>query len=120
MIRDARDTSVVGYVFPRLVAIEYLNLRTKILPIKNDLIEQLQGSLKDRDAAIIARDTIIRNRDEQTQLMKGALAKSDSVGVEREKQWKAALKENARLKRVMKVGIPAGLVGGILLGIKVH
>src|SRR6185503_17631633 len=46
MIRDARDTTVVGYVFPRLVAIEYLNLRTKILPVKNDLIEQLQSSLK--------------------------------------------------------------------------
>ncbi len=119
IIRDSRDTSKVGYLFPRVVAIEYLNLRTKILPSKNELIESLQKSVSDRDAAIVARDTIIKNRDEQTVFMRGALAKSDSIGIERERQLKGALRQNARLKRIMKVTLPASVVGGLLIGWKI-
>jgi len=120
MVRDPRDTLVIGYVFPRVIAIEYLNLRTKLLPSKDELIASLQQSIATRDAAMAARDTVIRNRDQQTELLRTAVAKSDSIGAERERQLRAAFRTNSRLKRIMKLTLPVSAAAGLLLGLRLN
>jgi hypothetical protein len=120
MIGDPRDTLSVAYVFPRRIAIEYLNLRSSILPAKNELIAGLEQTLRLRDLTIQARDTIITNREAQAGLLRGALAKSDSVIVERERELANSIRRERLYRKLFLFGLPIGVGAGVIAGLLIN
>jgi len=120
MIGDPRDTLAVAYVFPRRFAIEYLNLRSSILPAKNQLIAGLEQTIQLRDLSIQARDTIITNRESQVGVLNAALAKSDSIVVERERELREAIRRERLYRKLFTFGLPIGVGAGVLSGLLFH
>jgi uncharacterized protein (DUF3084 family) len=120
MIGDPRDTLSVAYVFPRRIAIEYLNLRSSILPAKNQLIAGLEQTIQLRDLTIQARDTVIINREAQTGVLRTALAKTDSIVAERERELKESIRRERRYKRLLMLGLPIAMSAGIAAGVLIN
>lgn len=117
MIGNPRDTLHVAYVFPRKYAIEYLNLRTHVVPAMNDQIAGLRNEIRLRELTIEGRDTVIASREGEARALRGGLLKSDSIVAERERELRQSLRRERLYRKLLVYGLPAGCGLGVLLGL---
>ncbi len=95
MIKDPK-TNQVGFVFPRLAAIDYRNLVVKVIPSMEQQIEmlsakmeKLQSIINEKDRQLQAKEAIIRSERQKVANLE-ALQKKCEKEIAAKKRWKTA------------------------------
>ncbi len=95
MIKDPK-TNQVGFVIPRLVAIDYRNLVVKIVPSLEEQIdnlsakvEKLQSIINEQNRQLQAKDEIIRSERQKVQNLEEIQKKCEKE-IAAKKRWKTA------------------------------
>lgn len=111
MVRDPEQN--VGYLFPKKFAIEYLNLKQKVIPQANSLIDSLEFRA-------VRKDSMITNLQMQNIKLR-QIVKNDTIAIRMQKeslsQAEKSLEKIRRQISFWKISAGALSVVGFVVGL---
>lgn len=116
MVRNPAPDTMVGYVFPRVAALDYRHLRLRLVPAYEEAVRGLQTEVDTLRARIAAQDSLalLLRRNEAD--LRRAVEKQDSVVGELRAEWGAERATRRRWRSIAVFGVPLSLLLGFVAG----